>query len=329
MDQLIQQNPKGSLFSNRAVTLHLQELGYPQKSIESMEKCGVSTGFRVLAACGCSTRVLSLKHHCNLRTCPECAKKRKRRIVRQYKPFLESLPQDRTNFLYFLTISPQNYTNLQEGLTHIKKSFAKFLRHKYIKDRIKAGLYVIETKGTEGNWNIHIHAIVYGRFLDNRIRGTCLDCGQNLMKYDFTSKKFYCANRRCNSLNVVVKQNSRLVDLFMESSGLACNVHITKMPTTAFSLNYMCKYISANKDDFSTDRDIAQYIMATRKLRLISTFGLFYNVEVAVQPFVCPHCGCEVHFSACQELILEIELNAREKQFAPRDLFYYFPSVEV
>jgi hypothetical protein len=272
------------LFSNRVITLHLQELGYPQKSIDSMNKCGISTGFRVLRACGCKNQILPVKHHCCLRTCPDCAKKRKRRIIRQYRPFLGSLAQDRKYFIYFLTISPKNYTNLSEGLKHIKKSFAKFLRHDYIKERVKAGLYVIEAKGTEGDWNIHIHAIIYGRWIDNKVR---------------------------------TEKDSKLVRLFIQSSGREVNIHIQKQSSSLFSLNYMCKYISANKNDFQTEKDMAVYINCTRKHRLISSFGLFYKCKVPVQPYVCPHCKGIIHFCADQEVISIIERSLIEK--APPD----------
>lgn len=322
------QDAKRPLLGNSAITLHLQELGYPQKSIDSMLKCGTTTGFKMFSYCNCEFKVIPMTHHCNLRTCPICAKKRKRKIVRQYRPFLGKLAQDRTNFLYFLTISPQNYSNLKEGIAHIKKSFAKFLRHDYIKERVKAGLYVIETKGTEGNWNIHIHAIVYGRWLDNRVRGICPDCGQNLMKYDFISKKFYCANKKCNSLNVEVNKNSKLVELFKKSSGREVNINIQKQSSSLFSLNYMCKYISSNKDDFLTDKDTANYIMSTRKLRLISSFGLFYKCKIPNPHQICSHCGGEIHYSADQEVLAIVEMSLLKSNNSPppSELSFYLSS---
>jgi hypothetical protein len=142
---------EGSLFSNSVITSHLLELGYPKKSIDSMEKCGKETGFKFIKNCGCDTQIIRATHHCSLRTCESCAKIRKRRTINKYLPHLEGIYQTRRDFLYFLTISPENYSNLEEGLEHIKKSWSKFIRHDYIKKRIKGGFYVIETKRTEGN----------------------------------------------------------------------------------------------------------------------------------------------------------------------------------
>ncbi|MFA5174313.1 MAG: protein rep [Candidatus Pacearchaeota archaeon] len=256
-----------------------------------MLKCGETTGFNALMHCGCKTQVIHFTHHCCLRTCPSCSKIRKRRIRNKYLPFLSGLHQDRKYFLYFLTISPKNYENLEDGLDHIKKSFSKFLRHKYIKERIKAGLYVIETKGTEGNWNIHMHTIIYGRYIDNKIRNN---------------------------------KNSKIVDLFRESSGREVNIHISKQNSTKFTLNYMCKYISANKDDFETELDLAKYIFQTRKRRLIHTFGEFYKIKIQIKKQICPHCNQPIEYIIDIEVVRVFEENILKSK-PPPDLMDWMP----
>jgi hypothetical protein len=262
-----------------------------------MLRCGKETGFKCLRLCGCGSQLTPITHHCSLRTCPECSKIRKRRIRNKYLPYLKGLHQDRTNFLYFLTISPKNYENFQDGINHLKKSFAKFLRHDYIKERIKAGLYVIETKGTEGNWNVHLHAIVYGRFIDNKVRKN---------------------------------KNSKLVDLFRQSSNREVNIHVQKQGSSEFTLNYMCKYISANKDDFATELDIAKYIVATRKRRLVSTFGEFYKVKFKTNKTICKKCGQEIYYFGLPfEVALMIE-EVKKSHVPPpsSDLYFIIPKLK-
>ena len=118
---------EGALFSSSAISLHLASLGYPQKSINSMNKCQETNGDFVVSYCDCGKMdgVHALKHWCNLRTCLYCSKKRQRRIRRQYLSHLESLPVSRRTFLYFLTISPQNYDSLEYGLKDIRSSFVR------------------------------------------------------------------------------------------------------------------------------------------------------------------------------------------------------------
>ena len=289
-DTLPQGSVGASLLGNSAITSHLQELGYPEKSLKSLERCGINSGFKIIAHCGCETKIISLNYHCNLRTCKDCSKIRKRRIRNKYLPFLERLHQNRKEFLYFLTISPKNYNNLKEGLKHIKKSFSKFLRHKYLEERIKAGLYVVETKGTEGNWNIHIHAIIYGRYIDNKVRSD---------------------------------KNSKIVSLFRQSSGREVNIHVQKQSSTKFTLNYMCKYISANKDDFKTDLDMAKYIFFTRKMRLINTFGKeFYNIKIKKTCQICNKCHQPIEYIIDFEVVSYLE-EAMNKPKPPPDLLYW------
>jgi hypothetical protein len=302
MEQQIQKIAKRSTFSNSAISSHLYKLSYPEKSINSMLKCGEENGSFIYKSCNCGQEVINLSHKCNLRTCPTCSKTRKRRIRRQYLPFFKNLAQNRTYFLYFLTISPKNYDNLAEGIAHVKKSFSKFLRLKYIRERVKAGLYVIESKKGDKGWNVHIHAIIYGRYLDVRARGLCLDCNQNLLKKDHISNKFYCANRKCNSQNVILKEKSGIIGLFEKSAKRPANIHISRLSSSSFALNYMLKYISANKEDFQTPEDMAEYIFVTHKKKLINTFGLFYNLKVVKTPCICSKCEGYITFHRIEEL---------------------------
>jgi hypothetical protein len=294
-----EQSAKHSLFSITAISQHLQILGYPEKSINSMNRCGEVTCQIIKVCPECGPELKDLKHRCNLRTCPECSKIRKRRIRRKYLPLLNGCKPTQKDFLYFLTISPKNYENLEFGMEHIRKSFSKFLRLNYIKERIRGGVYVIEAKNSEdGTWNIHIHSIIYGRRLDNKIGGHCKDCHRsNVIKFDYINKKYYCS--KCNSENLNFSnsnKDSKLVSLWKQSSGREVNMHISKQDSVGFTLNYMLKYISANKDDFATPQNMARYIVATRKRKLINTFGMFFKQKIIKEPTKCFVCDSEVEF---------------------------------
>jgi hypothetical protein len=97
------------------------------------------------------------------------------------------------------------------------------------------------------------------------------------------------------------------VDLFRESSGREVNIHITKQSSTRFTLNYMCKYISANKDDFKTDLDMANYIFTSRKRRLIHTFGDFYKIKIISRKEICPNCKQSIEYILDFEIVSIIE----------------------
>lgn len=289
---------EGSLLVLSVITSHLKELGYPQKSINSMLKCGAPTGYFVNKKCGCGMKALPLTHHCSLRVCPDCSKIRKRRIFRKFLPFFKQFRVTKQDFFQFLTISPVNYGSLQGGFKDIRKNFSKFLRRKYIKERVKAGFYILETKqSNNGTWNIHIHAVIYGRWLDYRLRGHCNKCHQNLLKYNKRKNLFYCANRRCNSFDVIRYQDTRLNREWADSSGKTAHIYGERVKSTYGAIHYLTKYISADKSAFLSSEALADYIFSTRKQRLINAFGLFYNSKITIQyPFVCHQCGEEINF---------------------------------
>lgn len=298
----------GALFSKGAISPQVNL----SKSYDNLLKCGVVKMGEVIKYCECKTERLYTKYRCNLRVCPICSKTRQRRLRRRYLNDFKALPNTRKYFLYFLTISPENYKNLDYGIKHIRKSFQNFLRlayrkgnrkykrkTEYVKDRVKGGLYVIEYKKRNNEWNIHIHALVYGKYLDNRIRGNCKDCGQNLLKKDYYDMKFYCANKKCNSKNVKVYKDSRLNRLFHETSGLECNTHITRLDSALHYLNYLLKYITLDKNTLSSDELIREVINATWKKQLITPFGLFYNFEwikVKTAQYICKCCKTPIYF---------------------------------
>jgi hypothetical protein len=287
------------LLIHSVISSHLKDLGYPLKSLLSMEKCGEFSGAYINKSCGCGSKVISLIHHCSLRTCPQCSKIRSRRIFKQFLPFLSEFPVTKRDFYQFLTISPKNYNSLEEGFKHIKKSFSKFIRRKYIRDRIKGGIYVLETKYSDiTKWNIHIHCILYGSWLDYRIRGKCNKCGQNLLKYNKYNKTFYCSNHKCNSTDVVLKQNTRLGNEWKKSSGEYAHIYGKRAKYIRGASSYITKYISQDKTNFSNEEKVAQYIFYTRKKKLINLFGIFFKAKFDKKKYIpiCKICGEPINY---------------------------------
>ena len=332
---------EGALLGNTAISEHLISIGHPQTSIDSMLKCGEPTGFMLYRQCDHHQGLFEASWRCNLRTCPVCARKRKGKLRERYLPILKSFPfiRGRDEF-YFLTISPENYGNFEEGLRHIKATFRKFVRNEYFRDRVKGYLYVIETRNDKNNgWNIHIHAIFYGKMLDNRIYGTCNVCGQHLLKYDRVSRAFKCANKKCNSFNVSDIKDSKLVSMWRKCSGGqkvnimvnnkvelkrssgSCRLPMSKNPT--FALNYMLKYISSNKDEFKDAESVAEYIHYTRKQKLVNVGGCFFKFfkgKVKVKShYCCPICQSEIKFTYYHPPYYPLEPPPEQREFAYDD----------
>lgn len=328
----------------KAICRHLQDMGYLNIARKIL-KCGRVVGV-LEATCSCSHKIAPLKYRCNLRTCPDCAKLRQERLKKRFLPIFQQFKPDRTNFYYFLTISPQNYEDLEFGIRDIRKNFNKFLRLKYIKERMKGALSIIEIKQTwpgkpqydkkgkflyyhnKWGWNIHIHAIVYGRRIDNNIRGHCLKCGQSLMKYDYNNKKYYC--KACNSKQIIVKKDSKIVRLWKQSTHQEVTMNVQKQYSVNGTLNYLLKYITSNKEDFNSPRHMALYLKTTHNQRLLSSIGFFYNPEVREilkrhTPLICSKCGSEI--SCCITFDSEIiELFKKEPEPPPPPSLFRLPT---
>lgn len=101
---------------------------FPKDSLVSMLKCGKKSSSGVKITCGCGSVYKEFSHHCSNRSCPPCAKIRQKRIVKHFLPLLHNLISTPQNSIKFLTISPPNYMNFEEGQLHLRKSLAKASR---------------------------------------------------------------------------------------------------------------------------------------------------------------------------------------------------------
>ena len=278
-------------------------LGY-KGSIKSLENCGKNTGQFITKSCGCGQISIPLTPRCNNRACSICSKTRSRKIIRELLPLLSRYstnPRDK-KYLKFLTISPANYDSPENALEDIKSNLNKFLRKEYVKNRIDACIIVIETKtknrfGEYKGWNFHIHIIYYGKRLDNQIRGYCRECHQNLIKFDEDTNQPYCANKNCNSKNVVVVKNSKLTNLWDEFSTRPAHFDIRPVYSYKGACNYLAKYVSANKNDFYYEKNIAEFIHYSRGKRLFIFRGEFAKYRYVKTPFICKHCGEPIKYS--------------------------------
>ena len=59
----------------------------------------------------------------------------------------------------------------------------------------------------------------------------------------------------------------------------------------------MLKYISANKDEFSTIKALAEYIAGSRKKKLINTFGKFFTDNIKAMKSKCWFCSQVIVYS--------------------------------
>ncbi len=343
---VVSSSTEGALLGYIAISLQIQEilraLGYPETSIKSILSCGEKMGIKILIQCGCEIRFIDALKSCNLRICKRCSEKRKRRIFNDYLPVLNSLTYQRGRFeFFFATFSPLNYSDCKDGLDEIIKRFNNLMNTTYMKLRVLGYLAVIETTEDGKGFHHHIHAIFYGKRLDNLIKGRCFDCKRKktILKFDKDTEKYYCAIKNCKSFNVKKQGDSKLVKLASKIFKRPCNVHITDKcktksgnliplsKTPFLALSYMLKYISTDKTKFSSDNNLAVYIVSIRKRRLLMSGGLLYDNKPVKQKPICFKCGEVMHITFDFEL--SILFNAIERGEPPPKVGRpCFPSLE-
>jgi len=102
---------------------------------------------------------------CGDRTCAMCRVKDYYRLLSAYRPFLASKQRLR---LITLTLKGRAGFLPQTRIKRLRQSFTKLLHQSYYKRRLSGGFYSIEAKRKVSGWNIHIHVLAEGLYIDQR-----------------------------------------------------------------------------------------------------------------------------------------------------------------
>jgi hypothetical protein len=285
------------VYKKEPLIKYLMDLKFSERGIQSILECQIEQ--TIITKSGEEKKI---RHHCDSPLCPHCAGRRSIRFIKKYSYAFKKKKVDSKNKFMLLTISPKNYPDTLEGLQQahkdIKHGFSNFRRSKYFKERIQGGLWVIESKnknkdGECNGWNVHLHCLIYGRKLDNKIRGYCNNCQKKVvLKYDKNKKAHYCFYKSCHSYDVKVNKDSTLTKIWKKASGQDVHMDI-RQRSSKQGINYCLKYISANKNEFKDLRSVAQYMKATEKKRLVHLFGCFYGKGIPYfkrVPRTCSKC---------------------------------------
>lgn len=114
------------------------------------------------SACGYAFRA---PVSCGNRFCDVCTAPRSRNIRAKITAIVDSvhlLPGERFRLL---TLSISNASDLKEQSRVLLRAFRRLRQRQYWKSKVTGGTFVLEVKGSPGNWHIHIHAIICSKFM--------------------------------------------------------------------------------------------------------------------------------------------------------------------
>lgn len=119
--------------------------------------------FQTFYCGGCGNR-LTVPVYCGDRFCPVCSGSRRARIRKRLKYMFDNSPVTPGQSLKFLTLTIPNVADLSTGMAHLVASFRKLRQRSTWKHLVSGGVFVVEITGTDGNWHVHIHAVIMGYF---------------------------------------------------------------------------------------------------------------------------------------------------------------------
>jgi hypothetical protein len=120
--------------------------------------CGDTVFWFRCNKCGLKTFKVS---GCNKRTCTDCAKKRRSRLIAAYGPWITAY---KWPVLVTLTLKREKY--LSEGVEKIIQAFHKLRRGKWWTAR--CGVWTMEFLPKEDGWHVHLHCIADAVWIDQK-----------------------------------------------------------------------------------------------------------------------------------------------------------------
>jgi hypothetical protein len=192
-----------------------------------------------------------------------------------------------------LTLTIRNMPDLRKGIHDLLHYFRNLRHTRWWKSSFAAGAYTIEiTRGRDGNWHPHIHALVWIKFIDLR------------------------------QLNY---QWSRIVADPAGSS--RCNAEFIQSDAVERAVAYVTSYIT--KSEFPM-ADLAYVNQATRSIHLCNILGWWRKTAWKLPKHValCPNCKSpHLDFNFMSSEIISVpELNSLSPPLDPA-AFPYFPPI--
>lgn len=293
------------------------DLGILRKKVGHLNDCG--SDYISVNCHECLTdNVAVLSQHCKLRSCRECASKRKREWLDKHLPNLEGVPWWQ---LRHLTLTLRNQDDVKAGIRRLMKCF-KVLRLKHYKRQMKGGLVGYEAhvgvNPETGKWNVHCHVIVHGSYIDQEelSQKWQLITGDSMIVHirRIAKRGYFCQRRgrvvkaHESALEYLLKYVTKGVGLDNNTMPVAVDLETDSWSLDDWEGNTQFgsldgkrrKVINMARDAGSIGKwsipALAVFLCQLHKVRLLQAFGSFigctHHKEGDV--YTCPECDSEM-----------------------------------
>ena len=105
---------------------------------------------------------------CGDRTCTACRLKDFYRLYNAYAPQLQKLGK---HGLKLVTLTQKNRESLEGCVDDLRDAWKKLRRREPYKDVWHGGLYAVEAVNKGRGWHVHLHVLVQGGYISQRLLG--------------------------------------------------------------------------------------------------------------------------------------------------------------
>ena len=125
-----------------------------------LRRCHSSVGFLT-----CGQHILGIvpNYVCEFRLCPDCARRRSRKMQNKYLPIMTSFVKNhRVTPVHLVLTQKHKKETRKQSVERLRKAFLKLIRREFWQEHFKGGSWSVEfTKDEKGLHHTHLHLIAF------------------------------------------------------------------------------------------------------------------------------------------------------------------------
>lgn len=125
-----------------------------------LRRCHSSVGF---LSCGQHILGIIPNYVCEFRLCPDCARRRSRKMQNKYLPIMTSFVKNhRVTPVHLVLTQKHKKETRKQSVERLRKAFLKLIRREFWQEHFKGGSWSVEfTKDQKGLHHTHLHLIAF------------------------------------------------------------------------------------------------------------------------------------------------------------------------
>jgi len=129
------------------------------------DACGTDEHLFITLCCTHCGHKIDVPVYCGNRFCPVCGVARRMRVRNRLEFLAANVAEPKDMSMKFLTLTIPSQPDVFVMTRFILKAFRKLRQRAFWKKNVDGGAFVLEIKGAQGYWHVHLHAVLMCNFL--------------------------------------------------------------------------------------------------------------------------------------------------------------------